>query len=187
MSGSIPNQLNFGSFVPTTNVWEIQQIQSSNLDPQLKEILVRLYQNINNIATVLNTKDSGLYSDQEFLTGKLFFPLTGQTQTSSSTAQYRPVFRKVINFGPLPNSSSISIPHNIAINSGYILIAAYGASTTSNSAAMIPIPFTTTDTTPPPMNEHVSLEITSTMIEITTKSDYSDYTTTYIVLEYLKS
>lgn len=183
MSGSIPNQLNFGSFVPTTNVWEIQQIQSSNIDSNLKEILVRLYQNINNISNVLNSKDSGFYSTEEFLTGKLFFPLTGQTETNSSTPLYRPVFRKVINFGPLPNATTINIPHNISINSGFTLTGLQGFSTTANSDSMIPIPFTT----PSALNEAISIEIDPINIVITTGIDYSAYTTTYIICEYIKS
>jgi hypothetical protein len=183
MSGSIPNQLNFGSFVPTTNVWEIQQIQSSNIDPNLKEILVRLYQNINNISNVLNGKDSGFYSTEEFLTGKLFFPQTGQTQQGASTPQYRSVFRKVVSFGPLPNATTINIPHNIDINSGYILTGLNGFSTTANSDSMIPLPFAS----PNALNEAISIEIDPINIIITTGIDYSAYTTTYVVLEYLKS
>lgn len=181
MSSSISNQSNFGSFIPTTNSWEIEEIQSSNIDPKLKELLVRLYQNMNNMAIVVNTKDSALYDTQEFVTGGIYFPNPTQLQPTAMSAIYRPIFRKVINFGPLPNATTTSVYHQIPINSGYILVNAIGASTKSDMSSMIPLPFSS-----PTLNENIKLEITPTQINITTGIDRTSYTTTYIVLQYLK-
>jgi len=56
------NPQQVGSFVPTTNVWDPSEIYSVDVtSPRFKELLVRLYQNVNLIAVVLNTKDSGYY------------------------------------------------------------------------------------------------------------------------------
>lgn len=69
-------QNNIGLFVPTTNVWDIQNLEEGkDITPALKELLVRLYQNINAISLALNLKDSGYYVQQEFLTGQVFFPM----------------------------------------------------------------------------------------------------------------
>lgn len=181
MSSSISNGSNFGSFIPTTSSWEIEEIQSSSLDPKLKELLVRLYQNMNNMAIVVNTKDSALYDTQEFVTGGIYFPNPIQSQPNAMGAVYRQVFRKVINFGPLPNAGTISVYHQIPINSGYSLVGLKGAATTSNTSSMIPLPFSS-----PTLNQNIKVEITPTQINITTAIDYSAYTTTYLVLEYLK-
>ena len=64
----------YGAFVPTNLIWDVQQLQSVDVNsPEFKELLVRLYQNINNIALVLNIKDTGMYQLSEFVNGQLFF------------------------------------------------------------------------------------------------------------------
>jgi len=181
MSSSISNQSNFGSFIPTTNSWEIEEIQSSSLDPKLKELLVRLYQNMNNMAVVVNTKDSAIYDTQEFVTGGLYFPNPTQMQPNAMSAVYRPIFRKVINFGPLPNATTINVYHQIPINSGFIFVGLKGGATKNDMSSMITFPFSS-----PTLNENIKIVITPTQISITTAIDYSSYTTTYIVVEYLK-
>lgn len=182
MSSSIPSNLNFGSFVPTTSVWEIQQIQSANIDANLKEILVRLYQNINNIAIVLNGKDSAMYNTNEFLTGQTFFPTLNQAQSNASTPQMRPVYRTVVNFGPLPNATTKTVPHNIPVNAGYTFTRIYGAASNATGQSNIPIPFSSSV-----LNENIKLEITNTNASITTGIDYSSYTNCYIITEYIKA
>jgi hypothetical protein len=136
---------------------------------------------MNNMAIVVNTKDSALYDTQEFVTGGIYFPNPTQPQPNAMTAVYRPIFRKVINFGPLPNAATTSIYHQIPINSGYSLVGLKGAATKSDISSMIPLPFCS-----PTLNQNIKVEVTPTQINITTSIDYSSYTTTYIVLEYLK-
>ena len=67
-------------------------------DPDEKDLKIRQY--LNNIALATNTKDSGIYNSSETVTGQQFLP-TFSTQTASS-ATYRGVLRKVIDFGVLP-------------------------------------------------------------------------------------
>jgi hypothetical protein len=181
MAGSIPSYANFGSFSPTTFIWEIQQIQSSDFDPKLKDTLVRLYQNLNQMQIILNGKDSAIYTTEEFINGQLYFPNPLLASSSSTTPTERQVFRKVIEFGPLPNNTSISMPHNIEINSTFSLTRLYGASTNSTVTSLIPLPFAS-----PTAADNIQLEATNTNIVITTGKDQTAYTTTYIVIEYLK-
>ena len=183
MSSSIPSNLNFGSFVPTTSVWEIQQIQSSKIDQNLKEILVRLYQNINNMAIVLNGKDSAMYDTREFLTGQTFFPTLNQAQTNASTPQTRSVFRTVVNFGPLPNAAGKLIPHNIQVSSGYVFTRIYGAASKADASVNIPIPFSSITA----VANNIEIAVNSTDVAIFTGIDYSAFTNCLIVLEYIKS
>lgn len=182
MAGSIPNQSNFGSFVPTTNIWEVQQLQSLNIDPQLKELLVRLYQNINTISLSLNTRNSGYYVQEEFINGEIYFPNTNLNSTTSQAPTLRQVFRKVINFGTLPNSGSKSVAHDITVTSGYSLTRLSGAATNSTQTSFISIPFASTSS-----SENIKLEMTNTNMVITTGSDRTSYTTCYVIAEYIKS
>ena len=48
-----------------------------------EEYDVKLRQYLNNISSAVNTKDSGLYTDEEVVTGKQFIPLFS-TDTSTS-------------------------------------------------------------------------------------------------------
>jgi hypothetical protein len=180
--GSINSQANFGSFVPTTNVWDVQQLQSLNIDPQLKELLVRLYQNINNISVVLNTKDSAYYVLEEFLNGQIYFPDPTLNSTTSQKPTFRQVFRTVINFGALPNAATKSVAHGIAFDTNYSVTRIYGATTNSTSTSFLPLPFVSTV-----LNFQIALNADATNVFASTSSDYSAYTRTYIVIEYIKS
>ena len=186
MSGSIPSQLNFGSFVPTTNVWDIQQLQQLDIDPKLKELLVRLYQNVNNIALVLNTKDSGLYVLQEFLNGQVFFTNPDLNSTSAQSPVQRQVFRMVINFGALPNATTTSLPHGIDIStampSTFSFTRIYGVASQSSQMSFIPIPYSSATA----VINNIELSVTDSDVIITTAIDYSAYDTCYVILEYLK-
>lgn len=175
MSGSIPNQLNFGSYIPTTYTWEIQQLQDANIDPKLKELLIRLYQNINNMSLVINTKDSAIYFDQEFLTGQIYFPNPNLNSTTAQAPTPRSVFRKVVNFGTLPNAATTSIAHGISFNSSYIFTRIYGAATDQTGLNALPIP-----------QQDLIVTVDATNVSVTTTSNYSSYNQTYIVLEYIK-
>jgi hypothetical protein len=182
MAGSIPPQSNFGSFVPTTNIWDVQQIQGLSIDPQLKELLVRLYQNINVISLSLNTRDAGYYALQEFINGQIYFPNPNLNSSTPQSPNWRQVFRKVVNFGALPNATSKSVSHNIVVTPGYSLTRLYAAATNDTQTSFIPIPFAS-----PVLNENIRLEMTDTDMIITTGIDMTAYTKCYIVAEYIKS
>ena len=72
---------------------------------------IKLRQYLNEISTATNTKDSGIYDAVETITGQSFLP-TFNTQTAANVT-YRTVFRKVIDFGTLPNTATKSIAHGI--------------------------------------------------------------------------
>lgn len=173
-----PIQSNSGLFVATTSVWDVQQIQQTDVNSkEFKELLVRLYQNINNIVLALNIKDSGYYDQTQFVNGQLFFPNTILPQ------QYRQVQRIVINFGTLPNATSISIAHGITVNANTTFTRIYGAATNNTQTSFIPIPYSSASS----VNNNIELEITDTDVIITTSADYSAYITTYIIVEFLQT
>lgn len=177
------SQSNSGAFVPTTNIWDVGRLYEVDVQsPEFKELLVRLYQNINNIALALNIKDSGYYDLQEFVNGQLFFPATLTLETNN----YRQVYRTVINFGALPNTTTKSVAHNIGIStsipSTYSFTRIYGAASTTSQTSFIPIPYSSVSS----LTENIELQVTATDVVIITNSDYSGYETCYVILEYLK-
>lgn len=173
----------YGAFVPTTNVWEISEIYSVQIDsPQFRELLVRLYQNINNIALVLNIKDSGYYDLKEFVNSQLFFPNPVLNSLSTTKPVYRQVLRKVINFGSLPNAATKTVAHGITVSSATSFTRIYGAATDPVGFNYIPLPFAS-----PVLVDNISLSVNATNVVVTTGANYSNFTTTYIVLEYLQT
>lgn len=178
------NPTSFGSYVPTTNVWDVNEILNANLDPKLTELLVRLYQNLNLIAMVINTKDTAYYDTNELVNGQLFFPnsSTQTTSFSSTLASYRQVYRKVINFGALPNTTTKSIAHGITVTKSTVFTRIYGTSTNAIAGEYIPLPYASATA----LNT-VELFVTTTQVTIITSADYSAYTTTVVILEYVQS
>jgi hypothetical protein len=176
-----PSQV--GSFVPTTNVWDPAELYSVEVtSPRFKELLVRLYQNINLMAIVLNTKDSGYYNNiEEFVNGQVWFPNPALNSTSQLTPTFRQVFRTVVNFGPLPNAGTTSVPHNIPITDGVTFTRIYGAASDTAGHNYIPIPYVEAS------GALVAIQVDATNVNITTVDDRTNYTVSYVVLEYIKS
>lgn len=168
-----------GLFVPTTNIWDVAELYETDVNSdQFKELLVRLYQNVNNIALSLNIKDSAYYTLNEFVNGQLFFP--SSLSSNATEPQYRQVYRLVINFGALPNAATKSVAHGLSIGSTWTFTRIYGTAT-NPSTEFIPLPYAS-----PTLNQNISLNVDATNVNVTTAINYSAYTTTYIVLEYLK-
>lgn len=182
MAGSYPSQLNPGMFVPTTDVWDVSQIyQIEDLSPELQELLVRLYQNLNNMSLALNLKDTGYYSLQEFLNSQAFFPDPTLSSTTSAAPVYRQAFRTTVNFGALPNTGTKSVAHGIAIMGTYSFTRIYAAASDQIGMNYIPIPYASpTDT------NNIELSVDATNVTITTGSDRSAFLITYVILEYIK-
>lgn len=171
----------YGSYVPSTNIWDVSQIQSVEVtSPEFKELLIRLYQNVNAIALSLNIKDSGLYILQEFANGQGFFP--NPTATPEMQTTLRPVRRKVINFGQLPNAGTKSVAHGIVCNSSTTFTRIYGTASDTTGFNYIPLPYAS-----PTLINNIELKVDATNVTIITGSNRSNFDTTFIILEYLQN
>lgn len=177
------NPQNYGLFVPTTNVWDTNELQDINVNSdEFKELLIRLYQNISNIAVATNLKDSAFYNNtMEFVTGGQFFANPAISSASAQTPTLRPVFRTVVNFGALPNAATKSVAHNITVNTAYTFTRIYGCATNPNTS-FIPLPYAS-----PTLNKNIEINADATFVNITTGIDRTAYTVTYVVLEYIKT
>lgn len=162
---------NVGSFVPTNYIWEISQLEDMNVtSPQFKDLLVRLYQNLNLMQISLNLKDAGYYNTNEFVNGQKFFP-------SSGSNQFRQVYRLTVNFGALPNATTKSVAHGLTITSGYSFTRIYATASDTTNKTYMPIPNANAD---------VNMTVDATNVNIKTSTNLSSYNMTYVVLEYLK-
>lgn len=180
---ALPNPT--GSFAPTTFVLDVAQIDQIDVNSaEFKELLVRLYQNLNRICLVLNTKSGGYYSVFPFVTGNIYFPNVAGTgiAASLSSSEFRPSTRIVINFGALPNNTTKSVAHGLSVTSNTTWVVIYGTATDPNGLIGIPIPYASATTA-----DIVELYVDATNVNVITNGNLTNYTTTIIVLEFLNS
>jgi hypothetical protein len=168
------NPTSYGLFVPTTNVWDVE----SN---DVKSLIVSLYQNINLIATVLNLKDSGYYDTNIFVTGQQYFPNPLTPSNNNSGPAFRPVYRKVINFGALTVGAK-SVNHGITVNSSTTFTRIYGTASDTTGFNYIPLPYASVTA-----NSNIELSVNATQVTITpgAGTNRTNFDTVYVVLEYL--
>lgn len=173
---------NVGSFVNTTNVWDVSQVEQLDIKPELKELLVRLYQNLNLMSLVINTKDTGIYNNSQFINSQVWFPNPSLTSASTSNPVMRQVYRCVINFGALPNTTSKSVAHGITITASTTFTRIYGAASDTTDLEYIPLPYSS-----PTAANNIEVDVSSTDVTVTTGANVSNYNISYIILEYIQS
>jgi hypothetical protein len=154
--------------IPQTYVWSVDDLDVNSI--AFKEVIVRLHENVNQIATATNQKDIAFYGLTEAINGQTYF---------ATTTTSRSVYRKVINFGALPNTGTKSVAHDIAIETTFIFTRIYGCSSDPVNKKYIPLPYASA-------TNDIELNVNATNVNIITISNMSAYTTTYIVLEYTK-
>jgi hypothetical protein len=177
-----PQYQRTGSFVQTTQMWNTEDE---------KELLVRLYQQLNTIALVLNTKSTGANYLQEFVTGDLWFPNPANaTNTPPVPMLERQSARIVVNFGPLPGGAIPNpqkIPHNLSLGQTWSIVKINGYATNPLAVGAgrfgIPIPYVAVANDP---NDNLELWMDSTYVWIQSGgTDYSAFTTTVVIIEFL--
>lgn len=170
----------FGAFVPTTQVWDVARFYQVDVESrEFKELLVRMYQQINLIATVLNVKESGIYPLQEFVTSMQWFEDPALNSSTALQPELRPVIRKVIDFGTLPNTGTKSVAHGITITPATRFTRIYGVAS-DPSTSFIPLPYAS-----PTLVNNIELNVDAVNVNVITGSNRTAYTTTYIILEFI--
>ena len=135
-----------------------------------------LVEQLKKISNAVNIREIGWFIDEELISGKQFIPGVNNNQA------FRTVLRKVIVFGALPNAALKQVAHGIVVDANFSLVSLWAAATKPTvSYAALQIPYAS-----PTLNKNISIDMDATNINITTAIDYSAYTTTYVVVEYLQ-
>ena len=166
----MPIEDRFGAYLPTTFIFDPDN------PAQLRWIL-------NDMAIVINSKETGIYTKTEFVTGKTWFPDPALSSQTPKKPIERMVFRKVIDFGALPNAATKTVAHGItfpAVNT-FSATHIYGATTDPTGGSYLPLPYAAiTD------NQNIELSFDNTDVIITTGINRVAYTKTYVVFEFIK-
>ncbi len=179
MAGSYPSSVGPGLFIPTTPTFDVGDLKDME---SLKELVIRLSQSINNISISLNLKDSGYYVLEEFVNGQVYFPNPLLTDTTPQQPIVRQVFRKIIDFGPLPNAGTKVVPHGIAPDATFTFTRIYATASDPIGLQYRPIPFASTVA----IALNIELSVDALNVIITTGTDRTVFTRVFVVLEYIK-
>lgn len=180
-------EVELGAFIATTDVYDVQMIYELDINSQeFKEFLVRLRQSINNVALLLNIKDTGYYPLTEFICSKAYYPDPALGSATPQQPVQRQVFRKtfdlaLLGFPTLPNNATITIPHGITYDGTFPVTFTLIMATANDPIGLtsIPIPYVG-------FPNMVGIYVDTANIYITTNFDARAYTVTNVVLEWLK-
>lgn len=89
-----------------------------------------------------------------------------------------PTFFKLVNIGTLPNTTSKSVAHNIA--NPFVLVQGYGVANDPAAALAIPLIFSAHSS----LTNTVWFNTTSTNVVVTTGSNRTAFTESWVILEY---
>ncbi len=174
-----------GEYVPSTEIWQvIEELSKANPgSDQFKELIVRLALIINRINLAVNTKETAIYDNlNEFVTSVTFPPDPTLSSQTAQTPEQRAGLRKLIIFGALPNAGTKSVAHGIPCTIATAVIRTYGGAT-NPGVAYIPLPFVSAVD----VAHNIQVDWDTTNVNVTTGANYSAYTVSYIILEYLQT
>jgi hypothetical protein len=139
-----------------------------------------LVEHLKKIVLSLNAKEIGFFLDEELLSGQQLFPGVN-SMPETSPEQFRSILRMTINFGALPNTTTKSVPHNVIFDSNFTLTNLYLAATDPTDLLAFSLQYWSKNAA-----EDIVLNMDSMNVNVTTKSDYSKYTRSIVVLEYIQ-
>ena len=170
-----------GIYIPTSQIWDINEIKDTDASESLKELLIRMYQNLGNMATAINSKESAIYDTSEFVTGGVYFPNVNLTSQTVQTPRQRQIVRTIVVFPSLPNIMTANkIAHNIPFNSGYTVTAINGVAMDKTNLLYYPLSFAAA------AGKIFSLWVDGTYVYIDTNSFDLHLYSVIVVIEYLK-
>ena len=168
-------QINTGSFVPTTIIYDVARLYEVDVNSdEFKELLVILYQSVNNIAIALNTKYSALQINEEFADGSLWF-----NETSFKQEDLRAGFHINVITGPL-NAGVTAVLHGLPVTADWKWMTIHGAATDTDTVTGVPLPFAGAT------GNNIEVSVTATHVVIDNQSGFT-FTNSQVYLQYVKS
>lgn len=139
--------------------------QAMGTQPTIPEVNKITDSNVNQIKSAINNMST--YSTTEEVVG--------------TWINNKPIYRKTINFGALPNNTTKSVNHNIS-SLDYVTDIK-GVAYNSNSSLYVPLPHVNVYGA----NYGLEVYMDNTKVYIIAASDMSAYNNSYITIEYTKT
>lgn len=171
------NQLsNTGSYVESSSVLDVARLYEVDVNSEeFKDLIVKLFQVVNNAQITLNTKESALYFTKEFVDGSVWFnPLT------TNQLYNRSGFVMVVNIGAIANAATATKAHGIEFTSTYSTTQIYGSGTDNIGFNYFPIPYIGFG------GSNITIDVNQTNVVVTNNSGVN-LTSCIAVIKYLKN
>ena len=140
-----------------------------------------LVEQLKKLAIATNQREIGLFIDVETLSGQQWIPTTAMSGPGSSNSQqFRTVFRKVIDFGALPAGGNKPIAHGIVFDTNFTLVNLYLSATDPVNFKAFSLQYWANS-----VAGSIILNMDASNVNVTVTSNYSAYTRSFIVIEYL--
>ena len=105
---------------------------------------------------------------------------TTEIDTGTKWIDGKPIYRKVIDFGALPNNATKAVAHNIS-NLGWVV--KLSGMSRRDISTIITLPFNAVDN----ISKQIILRISNTAVICITGSDRTDFVDTFVIVEYTKT
>lgn len=172
-------------YIPSNFIWDLQELYNVDINQDLRELLVRLYENLNVVAIAINDRENGYYNTFEMLSGKQYFrnPIFNSSTTPFLAPDFHSCFRIVINFGPLPNTATKSVAHGLLnqISANWHFVGIKGTASDTTGLTYIPLPYAS-----PVLVNNVELYADATNVNVITGINRTNFNECFIELEYYK-
>lgn len=123
--------------------------------------------------------NGALYNVQDTEAQKSLVYSQNETDTGMIWINGKKIYRNVINYGVLPNNTTVRKEHNIQDMDE--IVSAKGITFLSSGGFYLPIPYVLDIT------GNIGLAISKTQISITTFANRTDCINSYIIIEYTKT
>lgn len=136
-----------------------------------------LVEQLKRISNGINIREIGWFLDEELLSGKQFISAPGVTPPQ----QFRSVFRKVISFGALPAAGTKSVAHGVTFDVNFTVTDMYISATDPVNFLAFSIQYWSKNAA-----DSIRLNMDATNVNVAVNADYSAYTRSFVVIEYIK-
>lgn len=148
---------------------------SVDFPEEQKELRESITETYKKTASTVNMKVDGSYLPEETGSFKQYF-------SPNDSQQNRNGYRKLVDFGALPNTAVKTVAHGITFDASSTLTQLYAAASDPVNLLYIPIPYAS-----PTLANNIEISLDATNVIITTGSNRSAFTTCYVVIEWLKN
>ena len=173
--------------IPTSPVNSVSYAVPENISfaKDFDKFYVQFSQLYKRMAAAINSKDIGTYLQSEIVNGQQYENPRGPGAAPGlpSSTNVNQIYRKVINFGTLPNAGPGVAAHGLADYANCHFTRIYAAATDLTTNA-IPIPYINVAAPA----DSIQLDIGPVNVVITTTTaNWIGYTECYVVIEYFKA
>ena len=112
--------------------------------------------------------------------GKKFEHDSVEHWTGSNWIDGKPIFRKVVNFGAMPNAANKDVAHGIPTEDIDWIVSCEGVAADRTFGIFLPLSY-------PTAAARIELFVIGSTIRITTDSDFTNWDECFIILEYTKT